>query len=174
MDTLLLTLLSIATIAAAAAPVAPGPRPQHAAAATEPAVPQYTAACSIYAPADGGTSKLIQSPRLLVNADGTEASFLTGGEFPAVLGMGDPLTFGDQITLRLKRQDDGRVRAAVRFARSKPDEKAKRGGRGDDGVVIRELAVRTVQTVAPGELITLSLEDGSRLEMTLDRVTPRR
>ena len=128
-----------------------------------PAAKQFAAKFVISQTKDGKT-KVIAEPTLIA-LEGTEATYLAGGEVPVDPAHGEFLQFGTQARLRVREIAANRLRVSI-YAGQSDVEPVK----PDGDVIIRESGVHYVKTVTPGEKFEIELGSDRKAVVTVSRV----
>ena len=134
--------------------------------AAPPAAPRAFTANVRLSEMKDGTRTVVSQPTLTTE-DGSETGFLAGGQMMADLGHGEAIEFGFGVRLTIHAIAPDRLRVLLYASHGEIDPAvaqepaAARCGR------VRESGVHCVRDVAPGEPITVDLDGGRRVEMTV-------
>jgi RNA polymerase sigma factor (sigma-70 family) len=112
-----------------------------------------------------GHRKLMATPRLLT-LDGREASFLTGGERPVPVGVGNIefINMGQSVHLMVRSDEGGKI--CLDMTVSQPTQ----GVFAVDDVTVETKSVRIIRKVELGQPITAKLKTGDK-DQTVREVT---
>jgi Flp pilus assembly secretin CpaC len=115
-----------------------------------------------------GQPVVVAQPHLITN-EGQEGSFLAGGEAPVGDGTNDVVPFGVQARVKVRQIAATQLRVSLHASHSNLDTQGGAGGTGN--FVIREIGVRCVKTIKPGEKIEVDLGDGRTMVATVKPVS---
>ena len=133
---------------------------------SSPAAKRYYARCAVTHLVKG-ESKLFCNPNLQI-IGGQEGSFLNGGEIKV---GADPAPqwaeVGERLIIKVKDIGEGNVNVSAKFAEIAPIK------RDNGGVVLHESSVHLLQAVKIDEPLTLTMDNGSAVKITIVEADPR-